>query len=1026
MGLVVEQTTVNGGGSGSSCGDESSTVTTKITTTTTTTTVVSMAVKNKDIALNSSSSSSSSNHMVKSTAMAKAASTSTTVTTPTNTAAAAAAATTSSSNAPSSSSTAAAAASFFRVSKLYDREKDIQQIQDCCRRILGIKKKKMTKQLKERKDSVGTSSSSSSSSSSNSSTSSLYDNVDENDFASPDGGELLLITGPSGCGKTILTVTALEQFVEQQTPSSTGEGEGHDELEDEIGGLDGYFIRGKFDQFEKPESYTTFSQAFHELLLMLQSKQQQQQRTKHLNIEELGQKLLKEIGSEGAMSLATLVPEFVDIFRWKFGVGGGLGGSGGNITATQVGGTTATTAAAATGNSASTRLGSDPKRRFCHVVCRFISLVASKRHPIVLFLDDLQWADRDSLDLLSLLLTDSSIEGLMVVGACRGNEVSYEDNLSVMLRSMEDNQELQITEQRVENLSMEAMFDLVIDVYKSNYDGATLHEEDLHAIVPLVHSMSQGNAFHSVLLLRSLIDEGVLYDSSDHDHKMSSISSTITTGATAGSTSYGDDNDEEAKIGDITVTKKPIVLALDRVRFNQVVLSNHVDMVELLCQGLSKLDPQTRKVLQVAACLGAEFDLRLVVETSVVSTLAFAMDLGLIREKNRNGVANRSRANSKSTTEGVSDAGSQEGECEGGFNCPYIYTFTHDKIQQACYASIPMDERPQFHLSIGTKIFEAYASDGQWMRYATTIANQLRFGLDLIVAEEDKLSAAYIFEVAARNAFEKSSFTTSASYVQVARSLLPRRYWRDCYDRALAILTLEAEVLYATGHYDEIDDIVEEIVQHARSIKDKTAAYTTRIYSLGCRSRLSDALDLGFAVLKELGEPFPKSVGIPRVVYSLLSTMRLMKRLSDEEILTVQVMEDPMKLGAMRILNILLAYAFQARPSHAPLIVTRLVQLTLKYGQSAMSAPGFAFYGFVIASALQDLKVAVRSGRLALAFQHRYQCQEWIPRVYACVYGFINTLIEPLRHCVVPLTYASKAGLDSGDVEVSELHVQVK
>ena len=628
-----------------------------------------------------------------------------------------------------------------------------------------------------------------------------------------------------------------------------------------------------------------------------------------------------------------------------------------------------------------------------------------------------------------------------------------------MFRSLEDNQQLHISEIRVSNLCLDALHDLVVDVYGNGYN-AKLLEEDVQSIVPFVNSMTKGNAFHSILILRSLIEEGVLFNSeigpsfrprglgieqpqaqqgraSSTGSKSTASTETATTSTTINTTITDDGtildnivNEESNKIAendykisnsggisDAVVVPAIALLTLDKAKFNRVLLHNQVDMVELLCQGLSKLDNETQKVLQIAACLGAEFDSSLVIidddETSSIATaLSFAMELGLIREKKSSNVRDdfvRSGAPPDDTVDST----------------PCIYTFTHDKIQQACYALIPSNERPQFHLLIGRTIFAAFSTNRQWVNHAMAIANQVQLGIELIAEEQDKLCAVYVFEVAARNAFEKSSFTTSRSYLKAARSLLPRRHWRDCYERSLAIFELEVEVLCAIGQYDEIDSIVDEIVANARSMNDKASAYTIQIYSLGCRSRLSDALDLGFAVLKELGEPFPKLVGTPRIVFSLLSTMRLMKGFTDEQILTVKVMEDPMKLAAMRILNLLQTYAFISKPSHVPLIVTRIVQLTLRHGQSAMSAPGFAFYGFLISSALQDLNVAVRSGNLALAFQERYQCQEWIPRVFACVYGMIKTLVEPLRNCIVPLTYAFRTGLDAGDAEVSNFTASV-
>src|SRR4029077_640478 len=66
----------------------------------------------------------------------------------------------------------------------------------------------------------------------------------------------------------------------------------------------------------------------------------------------------------------------------------------------------------------------DAQRRFQLVLRRFIGVFARQEHPLALFLDDLQWLDAATLDLLEDLLTPPGVPHLMLIGAYRDNEVT--------------------------------------------------------------------------------------------------------------------------------------------------------------------------------------------------------------------------------------------------------------------------------------------------------------------------------------------------------------------------------------------------------------------------------------------------------------------------------------------------------------------------------------------------------------------------------------------------------------------------
>ena len=80
----------------------------------------------------------------------------------------------------------------------------------------------------------------------------------------------------------------------------------------------------------------------------------------------------------------------------------------------------------------------DAQRRFQLVFRRFISVFARPEHPLALFLDDLQWLDAATLDLLEELLTGSDMRHLMLIGAYRDNEVDAAHPLRQQLEAIEE------------------------------------------------------------------------------------------------------------------------------------------------------------------------------------------------------------------------------------------------------------------------------------------------------------------------------------------------------------------------------------------------------------------------------------------------------------------------------------------------------------------------------------------------------------------------------------------------------------
>ena len=119
-------------------------------------------------------------------------------------------------------------------------------------------------------------------------------------------------------------------------------------------------------------------------------------------------------------------------------------------------------------NTCSPNVSMDIKHKFMNAFRVFIKIVCTIQ-PVVLTLDDLQWADSSSLEMLESVIHDHTNGDLMLIGTYRSNEVTYSDRLSQMIRSLRDesNQELHrvdVTEISLNDLDVTAVDNILRDL----------------------------------------------------------------------------------------------------------------------------------------------------------------------------------------------------------------------------------------------------------------------------------------------------------------------------------------------------------------------------------------------------------------------------------------------------------------------------------------------------------------------------------------------------------------------------------
>lgn len=474
--------------------------------------------------------------------------------------------------------------------------------------------------------------------------------------------ELVLVSGYSGIGKTSIVNEVHKPIVEAR----------------------GYFIAGKFDQFKRDIPYAALIQAFGELMRQLLTESEEE-------IADWKAKLLEALGSNGQI-IIDVIPEVELIIDSQPKV-------------PQVG-------------------GLEAQNRFNRVFQQFVRVFCQPQHPLVIFLDDLQWADSASLKLMELLTTDEGSQYLLIIGAYRDNEVSPTHPL---IQTVE---KIQATEAVVNNITIEPLSlvnvnQLVAETLNANVDG-----DKLKQFSELVFSKTQGNPFFLTQLLKTLYAEDLLVYQ-------------IETG------SWQWDLDEIQAIG-IT----------------------DCNVVELMVRNLRKLSKATQKVLKLAACIGNQFNLEVLSIVNEESDLVTAANLW---EALQSGLILPIGDNYK-----IPLVFAQE-ELAAIHDVKVDYKFLHDRVQQAAYSLIPKSEKKAIHLKTGQLLLKN-TTPQERKDNVFALVNQLNFGTDLLTTQSEKEELAELNLIAGQKAKSSTAYEASVNYLNVGLKLLSQDSWERQYE----------------------------------------------------------------------------------------------------------------------------------------------------------------------------------------------------------------------------------------------------
>ncbi|WP_445174450.1 AAA family ATPase [Microcoleus sp.] len=717
--------------------------------------------------------------------------------------------------------------------------------------------------------------------------------------------EMMLVSGYSGIGKSSLVNEVQKPILRQR----------------------GYFISGKFDQLKRNIPYASLIQAFAGLMRHLLTESSEK-------LAIWKQQLLEALGSNGQV-IVDVIPEVELIVGPQRAV---------------------------------PKLGpSESENRFNRVFKEFIHVFTKPSHPLVVFLDDLQWADSASLKLIHLLICDPDSQYLLLMGAYRDNEVSPTHPLMLTLDEIQKNgavvNNITLRPLDIGNVSL-----LVADTLK---ESSALRNR-VSELSELLFNKTQGNPFFLTQMFATL-----------HQEKL------LTFDFSAGCWHWSLNQIQSVGITDYNV-------------------------VELIARNIQKLPEETQDVLKLAACIGDKFNLdilAIVNEKSQSETAAHlweALQAGLVlplSEAYKIPLVFTSDEMSREVKERIAPdsplLSSSPGPLPYSHHAPIAYKFLHDRVQQAAYSLIPESQKQQTHLKIGELLLEHTPAE-EIEENIFEIVNQLNVGADFITHQAKKDRLARLNLIAGKKAKAATAYETAARQLRVGLELLREDSWETQYDLTFSLYAEAAAVEFLNINFERAKILSEEALKHAKTLLEKVKVYEIQMQFYSQQNQMQAALDLGLQVLGMLGVslcPEPP------------------QEMNTEALANLPDMTDINKLVAMGVLLKSAPLAYHVAPALFPQFPFTMIHLCIQYGNSPQAASGYVVYGLLLCGPLGEIEAGYRFGQLALNLLDRFDAKELKSYVYVVFNAHIRHWKEHGKETLVPMLEGIKSGMETGDLE---------
>lgn len=707
--------------------------------------------------------------------------------------------------------------------------------------------------------------------------------------ASNGAARLVMLSGSAGVGKSALVLEAQKTFLQGK----------------------GRFVSGKFDQYKQSVPYSAMIQMFQDLIRQILTERERELNAWRETILEAMQGL--------GQVIVDVIPQLETIIGKQPPVP--------ELPATEA------------------------KNRFQIVMQRFVRIWARPEHPLVLFLDDLQWADTASMLLIQEMISDLQLRNFLLICAYREQDGSGAHRIVSML------EEARLPNGMTRHISLQPMREAEI----SRLLADTLYAEpqETMPLTKILLQKTEGNPFYLKQFLISL-----------HERNLMQF--------VPGEGRWRWDLEIIEKLG-----------AADNV-------------ADFLVEKMLRLPVVTQKLLAFAACLGSDFFLHMVAkarnqkEAEAIRHLWPAIEEGLL-----------------SPLEGeeyLAYPATDEEETVG--QVTIRLAFVHDRIQQAAYSLLSDMERKMVHLKLGRMMWQLNDSFESSLLFE--ICDHMHQGAELIEDQSERMQVAHCHLLAGQRAKMSTAFDSALKYFRHGTEILPDEVWEQNHHLMIELYTLRSEAEYLCNHFEEAEALFELVLEHARTNAQRVRILEIKVRMNTSLAKFPLVVDYANQALQLLGVPIPQKPGKLDVIKEMWQVKRKLKGRKTEDLLYIPNVPDENYKMAMNIISYAGPSSYFVNLNWFALTILRVLHLSLVHGNAVASANGYTGFGIVQASQFGNYQEAYEFGQLACSVAETFNDPLAKTKAYGALAILINHWRDHARTNIPLLKKAIQYGLESG------------
>ncbi|MCP4612755.1 MAG: PAS domain S-box protein, partial [Planctomycetes bacterium] len=694
-----------------------------------------------------------------------------------------------------------------------------------------------------------------------------------------DSGHVVTVTGPAGIGKTAL-------IRELYAPITT---------------LKGFFLSGKFDQLKKGLAYTALSDALKEFVGQCCGQDIE-------SLEIWRSTVQSSVGGLGQV-LIDIIPEFQYLIGKQQSI------------------------------APVSPLETIARRN--SVFSNLINDICAIGRPMVIFLDDLQWADSATLSLIENII-EKNPTNLLIILSYRDNEISPDHPVKLFIDSIL-NKEILLSTIHLNSLSEESVAEWITDIFSDD-------SKRTDKIAASVMTKTAGNPFYVTSLLHLIIEKSYINRFADG------------------------------------------TLSLDMDAITNIPADT--DVVKHLIRKIESLETREAELLTKLSVLGNRFSFNTI-------ALFLGEKHDFFQDAIKGLVSAHLLIKSGDTT-----------------------IFAHDRVQQAARAMLDEDKASTLHLQAGQNIKVALDDRDSADEHIEEYIHHYNAAADLITNVSQRLELAKLNTTLGKQQKSNAAYQSAESSFAQAIAFLPLEPFETDYNLAIDLFTEYGEVLFLNLKYEEGEKHFDTVINHSKSPLDSAKVYVKQINHHTSNHNPEKAMKMALHALEMLDVKLPKRLLKVAIVKDLMKVKVLLKNKKPEDVLDFPVTDDPLVFAQLNVLTATAAPAYMGYPDYYPIIIFKMLRISIARGNCSMSPFAYANYALILCS-LGEVDTGYAYGRAALALMDNINAKDLVAKVQYVFGTYVHHWKAPVRNTEEYYDKLITNGLKTGDYEFASYAANV-